>query len=161
MSSEPFRLLFVCLGNICRSPLAEGICRHLAVERGLEKQLEIDSCGTGSWHIGEKPHVETIRVADRHKVKLDGIRARQIIRGDLEEFDLVVAMDRQNLSDIEDLNGGPGNHIVTMRDYDSNRDSIDVPDPYFGGRDGFQDVFDILFRSIEQLLDDIEEEFLN
>ena len=147
------KVLFVCLGNICRSPLAEGVFRHLVQKSGLEADFEIDSCGTGSWHVGSPPHDESIRVAARHGIAIDQQRARQVRKQDLGSYDVIVAMDRSNRRDLQKLD--PQCTVVLMRDYDSDADSLDVPDPYYGGADGFQLVYDILHRSATQLLEEL------
>lgn len=149
-------VLFVCLGNICRSPLAEGIFRHLVEEQGFEAEFTIDSCGTGDWHIGELPHKDSRRVAKKNGVSLDGQQARQVEKSDAEHFDVIVAMDTQNKADLESLFGG-SKKIVLMRDYDTQADSSDVPDPYFGGPEGFDLVFDMLHRSCAALLKELKE----
>ena len=147
------KVLFVCLGNICRSPLAEGVFRHLVHGAGLSEVFEIDSCGTGSWHVGSAPHDQSIRVAAQYGISIDDQRARKVTKQDLKAYDIIVAMDRSNQRDLQSLD--PQSKIVLMRDYDSDRDSPDVPDPYYGGSDGFQVVYDILYRSASQLLKEI------
>ncbi len=152
-------VLFVCLGNICRSPLAEGIFRHLVRERGLGERFRIDSAGTGAWHVGEGPDPRSREVAARNGIDLDGQRARQVRPGDLAEFDYVVAMDRDNVRDLERL-ANPETARATLlllRDHDPEPGDGDVPDPYYGGPRGFDTVFDMIRRSAEALLDDIAE----
>ncbi|HRQ72303.1 MAG TPA: low molecular weight protein-tyrosine-phosphatase [Phycisphaerales bacterium] len=152
-------LLFVCLGNICRSPLAEGIFLHLADARGLRERFEVDSCGTGAWHVGERPDARAAAVARANGVTLVSI-ARQIDpRADFDRFQLILPMDRSNRDDLLDA-GAPENRVRLVRAFDptlqgATERELDVPDPYYGGPDGFQHVFDMLMRSCEGLLDHI------
>jgi protein-tyrosine phosphatase len=150
---RPVRILFVCLGNICRSPLAEGVFRHLVREAGLEDRFEIDSAGTGSWHVGEPPDPRTGKTAASHGVKLDG-RARQLTAGDLERYDLVLAMDRDNLHDILylDPKGSGSEHVRLFREFDPDPGDLQVPDPYYGGPEGFEAVYRIVERTSQALL---------
>lgn len=154
--SAPPSILFVCLGNICRSPLAEGIFLHLARERGLEG-LVVDSCGTGGWHEGEGPDRRAMAVAKQRGVHLPS-RARKVrAPEDFERYTLIVAMDASNLEDLLEL-GAPRDRVRLMRSYDpAHRDQSapDVPDPYYGGDDGFDQVFDMLVAACEGLLDEI------
>mgnify|MGYP001384016747 FL=1 len=108
-ASEKVSVLFVCLGNICRSPSAEGVFRQLAAEQGLLESLHIDSCGTGNWHIGKAPDARATAAAERRGVDIAELRARQIQAEDLDRFDYVLVMDRSNLADVRDIwnqNGG-------------------------------------------------------
>lgn len=149
------RILFVCLGNICRSPLAEGILRHIAEQSDEGPPLDVDSAGTGSWHLGEPPDLRSVEVAARHGIGLAG-RARQVRAEDFHEFDLVLAMDRENYADLRRLCGDTQVRasLALLREYDPEADGdLDVPDPYYGGADGFERVFVLLHRSCEVLLD--------
>jgi protein-tyrosine phosphatase len=150
-------ILFVCLGNICRSPLGEGIFRSLVEERGLIDSYVIESCGTGSWHVGSKPHKDSIRIARENGIDITGQRARQLDSADFKNFDLLVAMDRSNKADILALAGAQSEKIVCLREFDPRADDLDVPDPYYGGWDGFIEVFDIVSRSCVRFLDSLEE----
>lgn len=156
MAPRPTSVLFVCLGNICRSPLAEGIFSHLAASRGMADRFRIDSAGTGAYHTGERPDSRSIAVASNHGVRLLGV-ARQVAHTDLARFDVIVAMDRSNRRSLERMRDhGARNgraQIVMMRDYDREGDSRDVPDPYYGGPDGFERVYRILERCCDRLLD--------
>ena len=158
MASEPTRVLFVCLGNICRSPLAEGVFLHLVREAGLADRFEVDSAGTGSWHIGERPDARSVAVARRHGVELPS-RARQVTPSDLDHFDHVIAMDRENLRDLK-LMARPGAkaRIRLLRDHDPEGDGADVPDPYYGGPAGFDLVYEMVHRSCAALLDSLTDE---
>ncbi len=160
MSSHTVSVLFVCLGNICRSPLAEGVFMAAAESRGLASRFDADSAGTAAYHSGEPPDPRTTAVAAHHGVHLTSV-ARQVTRRDFERFDLVVAMDRSNRRSLERLRGhrpGPGSdaaRIVMMRDFDPDPGSADVPDPYYGGAEGFERVYRILERCCGGLLDDL------
>jgi len=156
---DPFRICFVCLGNICRSPTAEGIFQHLVNERGLEPYFEVDSAGTSAYHIGETPNSKSQQVANQHGVKLYS-RARQFEYSDLEHYDLVLAMDRQNLRNVRNLDRKNRfeERIGLMRSFDPKPDDGEVPDPYYGGMQGFENVFQVLKRSCERLLDQLEQQ---
>lgn len=161
MAPTSTSVLFVCLGNICRSPLAEGIFAHLAESRGMAGRFRVDSAGTGAYHSGERPDSRAIAVASNHGVRLPGA-ARQVARSDMSRFDMIVAMDRSNRRSLERMRGyGAHNghaEIVMMRDYDPERGSRDVPDPYYGGPDGFERVYTILERCCGRLLDTLTDQ---
>lgn len=152
--TPPTSVLFVCLGNICRSPLAEGVFRHLAEEAGLSDRFSVDSAGTGAWHVGEPADGRAALVATRNGVQLRS-RARQVVPDDLETFDVVVAMDRDNLRHLERMAAGVPDAATLhlLRDYDPEDPGGDVPDPYYGGPSGFENVYQIVRRSCERLLD--------
>jgi protein-tyrosine phosphatase len=146
------RVLFVCLGNICRSPLAEGVFLHLVQEAGLADRFEVESAGTGDWHVGERPDPRATAVARRHGVELPS-RARQVTRDDLDSFDHVLAMDRENLRELERLARPDARaEIRLLRAHDPVRDGDDVPDPYYGGPSGFDQVYEMVHRSCSALL---------
>lgn len=148
-------VLFVCLGNICRSPLAEGIFASMAAERGLAGRFEVDSAGTAGYHSGEAPDPRSVAVAAKHGVRLEGA-ARQVTRADLARPGLVVAMDADNRRSLERLRGSADQaELATMRDFDPDDPGGDVPDPYYGGPGGFDDVYEILDRSCRGLLDEL------
>jgi protein-tyrosine phosphatase len=152
---ERTRVLFVCLGNICRSPLAEGVFLHLVREAGLEGRFEVESAGTGDWHVGERPDSRAQAVARRHGVELPSC-ARQVTAEDLETFDHVLAMDRENLRDLRRLaRRGATADLRLLRAHDplaTSDDDGDVPDPYYGGPSGFDLVYDMVHRSCRSLL---------
>jgi len=152
-------VLFVCLGNICRSPLAEGVFRHLVRERGLDPHYDIDSAGTGSWHVGAAPDPRSTLVAERNGVLLEGT-ARQVAAEDLTRFDWIIAMDRDNRANLDEmklrLRGGA--RVILLRDFDPEPEDGDVPDPYYGGPSGFDDVYVMVRRAIEAFLDHLEAE---
>ncbi len=159
MASSRVRVLFVCLGNICRSPLAEGVFLSLVCSRGLEPHYEVDSAGTGSWHTGERPDARSVEVARTNGVELRG-SARQVDARDFAEFNYMVAMDGQNLNDLRALvqaHGGDAS-IRLLREFDPEPGDRQVPDPYYGGSDGFDRVYPMVLRSCEALLDHLEEE---
>lgn len=151
----PYRILFVCLGNICRSPLAEGVFAHLVRASGFDPRFEVDSAGTGAWHVGEPPDPRSVAVAKRHGIQLEGA-ARQARAADFSEFDLILAMDADNYRELEGLResvGAPRAELALLRDFDPDaRDDRSVPDPYYGGDDGFDRVFGIVHRSCVALL---------
>ena len=159
---ERFGMLFVCLGNICRSPLAEGIALHLASERGIKPKLNIDSAGTGAWHVGEGADERAVKVAKKNGIKLM-TTARQVDPSrDFERFDVIAAMDAENFAQLTEL-GAPKAKLVLLRSFDplvsdTNGDGLDVPDPYWGGNDGFQKVFEMIQRACEGLLDHAEKQ---
>jgi protein-tyrosine phosphatase len=145
------------MGNICRSPLAEGIFLHLAAQSGQRDRFEVDSAGIGDWHVGHEPDPRSQAVANKHGITLV-CRARQIESPeDFENFDLLLAMDRQNHRDLISLS--PSEHqgkIHLMREYDpEGGNKAEVPDPYYGGPRGFDDVYQMLYRSCEKLLEDL------
>jgi protein-tyrosine phosphatase len=154
MSTETIRICFVCLGNICRSPTAEGAMRRLVLEAGLGDRFVIASAGTGAYHVGQSADPRSRAEALRRGLSLDG-RARQFGVADFDEFDYVVAMDRQNQRDLERLAGDAARRgkVHLLRSFDlSARREFDVPDPYQGGADGFARVFDICQAGCEGLL---------
>jgi len=147
-------VLFVCLGNICRSPLAEGIFLHLVEQAGLSERFEIDSAGTGAWHVGELPDARATIVASQHGVDLTS-RARQITDDDLSHFDWVIAMDRENLRNVERMALATGSdaEIHLLRAFDPTDEGDEVPDPYYGGASGFENIYEMVHRSCLILLD--------
>lgn len=144
----------VCLGNICRSPLAEGLLIHLARERGVGELVHVDSCGTGGWHAGDPPDPRSLDVALRHGVNLPS-RARQFDpTTDIDGFDLLVAMDTSNRDTLIDR-GVPPKQITMMLDHHPDLAGRDVPDPYYGGANGFEDVYEMVRVACEGLLDEL------
>lgn len=147
-------VLFVCLGNICRSPLAEGVFRRLVAERGLSDRIRVDSAGTGGWHVGHPPDRRMQATAEARGVSLSGIEARKVRRADLTAFDYVFAMDRENLRDLRALDSGEAREKIRLfRDFDPQDGGSDVPDPYYGGEEGFEVVFEIVDRTCRAILD--------
>lgn len=144
----PTRLLFVCLGNICRSPTAEAVMRALIAERGLDEQVEVDSAGTGGWHAGAAPDPRSCEAASRRGLTLTGA-ARQVTLSDFAHFDLLLAADTQNVLDLLRIAPPGTEHKVRLL---ADRD---VPDPYFG-TDGFDAVLDLVGDACAQLLDEFD-----
>ncbi len=147
-------VLFVCLGNICRSPTAEGVMAALLEAEGLGDRIAIDSAGTGAWHAGEAPDRRSTAAARRRGVQLAG-QARRVRSADFHEFDHIVAMDGQNLADLRAMARGldGGAQISLFRDFvEGGERDLDVPDPYYGGANGFETVLDICDAGCRGLL---------
>jgi protein-tyrosine phosphatase len=149
----PYKLLFVCLGNICRSPSAENIMKHLINEAGLSKEIICDSAGTSSYHVGSPPDRRMSAAAKLKGIELVG-EARQFQRSDLEKFDLILAMDRENYRDILaiDRSSQYKDKVKLMCDFCTKHDLKEVPDPYYGGPEGFNQVIELLLDACEGLL---------
>jgi protein-tyrosine phosphatase len=140
-----YSVLFVCMGNICRSPLAEGVFRHLLRATNLERRVVADSAGTHAYHVGEAPDLRAQRAAARRGYNISGMRARKIVAQDMAHFDLVLAMDRQCFEAIRLM--CPSQHIERLRlfmDYAQSFDDDEVPDPYYGSGEGFERVLDMV-----------------
>jgi protein-tyrosine phosphatase len=151
------RVLFICMGNICRSPTAEGVMRRLVRDEGLEHQFEIDSAGTGSWHAGDSPDRRATAAAATRGITLEGA-ARQVRPRDFEHFDLLLAMDRENLRELRTFSpdGDVAGKARLLREFDpasSGAPDLDVPDPYYGGPDGFETALDQVEAACKGLLD--------
>jgi protein-tyrosine phosphatase len=152
------RILFVCMGNICRSPTAEGVMRGLLRDAGLEEAVLVDSAGTGGWHAGEPPDRRATEAARRRGIRLEGA-ARQFSPADFETFDLIVAMDRENLGELLALapDEEAAEKVRLLREYDpasADASDLDVPDPYYGGERGFEQVLDLVGAACRGLLDE-------
>lgn len=148
---ERISILFVCMGNICRSPLAEGIFSHLVDEAGLADRFDIDSAGTGGWHEGAHPDRRSIATAKGHGIDISRQRARQIGTEDFSRFDLILAMDRENLAELRRKRPEATNvHLFGDLALET---SEDIADPYFGGRDDFELVYARLFTGCRKLLE--------
>jgi len=148
------KVLFICLGNICRSPLAEGIFIKKVKEKDLDEVIEVDSCGTSQYHIGELPDPRTRENAKANGLELDQ-KARQFKKEDFRKYDYLIPMDQANYDTVKrvDQTDSFGKKMILMRDFDSQEKGADVPDPYFGGEEGFQKVYDILDRSTSNFLE--------
>ena len=140
--SEPMRLLVVCLGNICRSPMAEGALRFRIAEAGLEHLVEVDSAGTGDWHVGEPPDRRAIATAARHGVDISMLRARQLQAADYHRFDWLLCADASNLRDVLRLAPPAArDRVALLLDWAGVAPGGQVPDPYYGGEDQFEEVW--------------------
>lgn len=148
------KVLFVCMGNICRSPAAEGVFTRLVDDAGLAGDFDIDSAGTIGYHAGERADSRMRAAASRRGFRLDS-RARRIEHRDFEDFDLIVAMDDDNYRDIRAMDAGQGARVVRMCDYGSRHGHGEVPDPYYGGPAGFDTVLDILEDACSALLEEL------
>jgi protein-tyrosine phosphatase len=151
------RVLFVCLGNICRSPAAEGVFLHLLAQEGLEDRFVVDSAGTGGWHVGQPADRRMRAAAERRGIDLPS-RARQLDAGDLSSFDYILTMDATNLADVQALArevGGGSARIEPLVRYCREMDAHEVPDPYYGGTDGFEHVLNLLEDACRGLLEEL------
>lgn len=153
----PIRICFICLGNICRSPTAEAMMRRLLEEEGLTSEIEVDSAGTGAWHVGEPPDDRAKAAGRRRGLEVRG-RARKVVVRDFESFDYMIAMDRSNQQDLHQLapDGSSRRKVELLRNFDPRapRDA-EVPDPYYGAGDGFERVLDICEAACRGLLEHI------
>jgi protein-tyrosine phosphatase len=149
-------VLFVCTGNICRSPTAEGVFRHLARERGVLDLLRIDSAGTHDYHVGEAPDARSVEHAGRRGYDLAPLRARQVSGADFREFDRILAMDRGHLRQLKAMApaGSPA-RVAMFLDHSGSWRGLDVPDPYYGGSRGFEEVLDMVEEASARLLEEI------
>ncbi len=147
------KVLFVCLGNICRSPTADGIFRELVKREKLDQKITVDSAGTGDWHIGKAPDSRTVAAAKKRGYDLSVLRARQVSMADFDEFDYVLAMDNANLRDLQRLKPAHfTGHLGLFLEFGSDKNHREVPDPYYGGNDGFELVLDLVEEAAEGLL---------
>lgn len=151
---EKIAVLFVCMGNICRSPTAEGVFRHFVNEAGLADQIKTDSAGTHAYHVGEPPDRRATAAAERRGVSLAGIRARRVSDADFERFDYIIAMDEDNQMRL--LDQAPEEHHSKVRLFlsFSSEDESEVPDPYYGGSAGFERVLDLVESASRGLLEE-------
>ena len=150
------KVLFVCLGNICRSPTAEGVFRELARRRGMDGTLFVDSAGTSGWHIDAPPDSRARAEAKRRGISLEDLRSRQVNQADFERFDYVVAMDESNMADLEEICPAQfRERLFLFTRFARDAAPGGVPDPYYGGADGFAKVFDLITECAGGLLDHI------
>ena len=150
------RLLFVCLGNICRSPLAEGAFRSVAAEEGVLDHFEIDSAGLGDWHVGQAPDDRAQKAAGRRGIDISGQSARQVAREDFTHFDLLLAMDGSNYEDLTELAPkGERHKIRRFLDFAPHAGTKDVPDPFFGEAEGFDHALDLIEEAARGLLTEL------
>ncbi|SFH66249.1 low molecular weight protein-tyrosine-phosphatase [Modicisalibacter xianhensis] len=151
------RVLFVCLGNICRSPSAEGVFRAHLAQAGLTDRVEVDSCGVGDWHVGKGPDPRALDAARRRGIDISALRARQLAPTDYQHFDYILAMDHDNLEAIRQ--GCPSScraHIGLFLEFAGERDRA-VPDPYYGGEQGFEDVLDLIEAASDGLIEELRQ----
>ncbi len=147
------RILFVCLGNICRSPTAEGVLRTLAAREAPELSIEVDSAGTAAYHVGEPPDPRTRQAAARRGYDLTALRARIVEPGDFERFDLILAMDRENLRVLQRrAPTGAHERLRLFLEFGPEASPTEVPDPYYGGPNGFEEVLDLVEAATRGLL---------
>jgi len=152
-ATDSTRILFVCLGNICRSPLAEAIVRQRALDRGLDQRFHFASAGTGDWHIGGSADIRSTAIAKTHGIDLSAHRAMQIISSDILDWHWFVAMDMDNNKDLLAM-GANRTRVLMMRQFESEGHiKPDVPDPYYGGKDGFEKMYHLLAANADPLLD--------
>jgi protein-tyrosine phosphatase len=147
------RVLFVCLGNICRSPTAEGVFRHLLAHQAPQLAVEVDSAGTADYHVGDAPDIRSQRAARQRGIDLSGLRARQVTTEDFANFDFILAMDRSNLRELEAIR--PPHSRAQVRlflQYAPELGRLEVPDPYYTGANGFEDVLDLAAAASRGLL---------
>jgi protein-tyrosine phosphatase len=152
------KVLFVCLGNICRSPTAEGVFRRMLAQAAPGLDVEVDSAGTAGYHIGEPPDPRSQRAAKARGVDLSGLRARRVTPGDFSHFDIILAMDADNLADLEAMR--PANARARLQrflDYAPEQSRRDVPDPYYGDADGFEIVLDLCAAASRGLIAALQE----
>ncbi len=155
---QMIKVLFVCLGNICRSPLAEAIFNQKIKNSGVEVHFKSDSAGTSDFHIGELPDERTLKCAELHKIPIKH-RGRQVNRTDFRDFDYIIAMDESNLKNLNSMKskcGFPDKEIHLMRDFVPGNEGLSVPDPYYGGEEGFLEIYRILDEAIDHFLNQVK-----
>jgi protein-tyrosine phosphatase len=152
------RILFVCMGNICRSPTAEGVFRRLVAERAPGVEIEVDSAGTHDYHVGDPPDPRSIAAAARRGVDLRQLRARSVRDEDFERFDLIIAMDRLNRETLLERSPAPFRERIRLfMEFAGGQDVEEVPDPYYGGAPGFERVLDLAEEAAAGLLEEVLE----
>lgn len=152
------RVLFVCLGNICRSPTAEGVFRDLIAREGLSDKIATDSCGTSGWHKGEPPDNRAREEATRRGIKIDDLKSRETRNSDFSDFDFIIAMDDNNFKTLTAMS--PAEHASKIHMFLAFAPDVSitqVPDPYYGGTDGFANVFDMIDAASHGLLSHIRD----
>lgn len=158
MSTPSVSVLFVCLGNICRSPTAEAVFRRRVADAGLEARIHIDSAGTGDWHIGKAPDPRASAAAAQRGYQLDRLRARQVSAEDFHRFDLILAMDDNNLADLQALRPADDDALLArFLDVLGEDGPHEVPDPYYGGDDGFDHVLNLVEKASDLWLERLRE----
>ncbi len=158
-AAGPYRILMVCMGNICRSPTAEGMARKRLGERGLDQSVEVDSAGTHAYHVGHAPDPRSQEAALAQGIAIGDQRARKVSADDFTAFDLILAMDESNLQDLRAMAPADGSaRIEKIMDYSNLGITSDVPDPYYGGSHGFEQVLKLLDNAVDGLLDSLAPE---
>jgi protein-tyrosine phosphatase len=152
------RVVFVCLGNICRSPMAKGLFQSKLQERGLGASFYVESAATSSYHVGDRPDPGSIRVARNVGIDISGDRSQQMTRSDMSRFDYVIAMDRSNYRNLVDLDPQEEQKIHLLRSFESDAEDLNVPDPWGGGNRGFEIMYDIIDRAVDGFLDHLVQE---
>jgi protein-tyrosine phosphatase len=152
-------VLFVCMGNICRSPTAEGVFRKMVIDAGLADRIHSDSAGTHAYHSGEPPDRRAIAAAERRGISLEGITARRVAEGDFEQFHYVIAMDKDNLQSLHETSDDEHHRKLSLlMEYSDSHPGSEVPDPYYGGAAGFERVLDLVEEAAGALLEKIRQE---
>jgi len=160
MSKKKITVLFVCMGNICRSPTAEGVFRHMVQQQGHENWISTDSAGTHAYHIGEQPDHRSQQTALNRGINLSDLRARKALAQDFNDFDYILAMDDENYLLLEQLcPAGLESKLSLFLDFSQDYSETQVPDPYYGGDQGFEHVFDLVESASRGLLEDIKKRF--
>lgn len=151
------RVLFVCLGNICRSPMAEAVFRDLVKKEELSGKIEVDSSGTGDWHVGNEPHEGTRKILDEKKISYQGILARTVQAKDWDDFDYIIAMDEQNIEGLRKIRDNDDTTVIRrLMDFVEQSNVKDVPDPYYTGN--FEYTYELVSEGCEQLLNYIKKQ---
>lgn len=162
MLKNKVAVVFVCLGNICRSPTAEGVFRHLVEQEGLSEWIRTDSAGTHAYHIGEQPDLRAQQTAKSRGVDLSDLRGRKAVENDFIEFDYILAMDDENYHNLNVIcPSGSEDKLSLFLDFSKGYSETQVPDPYYGGDQGFDHVFDLVESASRGLLEDINIRFKN
>lgn len=149
--NEIVNVLFICLGNICRSPMAEAVLRHKIDERELSHKILVDSAGTGDWHIGKEPHEGTRCILDQNKISYANMAARLVSSEDFQKFDYIVCMDKSNGENVRKVPGGEEAKLLFFMDLLPEEELREVPDPYFTGN--FEQVYDLINAGCDVLLE--------
>lgn len=159
--SNKVKVLFVCMGNICRSPLAHGLFEDRVAKEGLSDRISVDSAGTHAYHVGEKPDPRSQETAMRHGIDLNAQRARKVDASDFQQFDYVIAMDRDNHAQLMGRCSGEHQHKLKLfLEYAPHLDEREVPDPYYGGPEGFEHIYRLIDEAAKGLLTDIRDRHL-
>lgn len=157
MTSEKTAILFVCMGNICRSPTAEGVFRHVVEQAGVSEGFTIESAGTHAYHIGNAPDHRAVAAAAAREISMHGLKARKVSVEDFAAFDHIIAMDRDNLDILLDMQPEESRaRLSLMLDHAPSREGQEVPDPYYGGTQGFEHVLDLVSEAAQGLLESLQ-----